>query len=98
MEPHLSVHPISYNEYLVDFVQEIQAKRHKRKFDRAAKAIVGVDTDTVKTTLYDNIKLHSLLHTLLKETQPNVREYSASLAADVAAAYYKVSYATAHTR
>lgn len=91
MEPHLSVHPISYNEYLVDFVQEIQAKRHKRKFDRAALTIVKVDTNTVSCGDYDKVALKSLLGTLLCETEPNVREYSASLAADVAAAYYKVT-------
>lgn len=91
LEPHLSVHPITYNEFLVDFVQETQAKRHKRNFDRIALAACKYNTKTaVKATAYDNIGLHGLLTALLKGTEPNVREYSASLAADVAAAYYKV--------
>lgn len=97
LEPHLSVHPISYNDFLVDSVQETQASRHKRQFDRAAMRACGHDTDTVETTLYDVIALKTLLVSLLKTTEPDVREYSASLASDVAAAYYQV-IAIAHPR
>lgn len=94
LEPHLSVHPISYNEDLVSFVQETQAKRHKRKFDRVAKLACGYDTETVGPGLYKDIALQNLLESLLEETEPDVREYSASLAADVAAAYYQVNCCT----
>lgn len=90
MEPHLSVHPISYNEYLISFVQETQAERHKRKFDRTASELCGYNTETVPKGFLDKVPLKSLLVSLLKETTPDVREYSASLALDVAAAYYKV--------
>lgn len=92
LEPHLSVHPISYNEDLINFVQKTQAQRHKRKFDRVAEKACGLSTDTVQEGSYDKIKLKCLLDSLLQETEPDVREYSASLAADVAAAYYQVLY------
>lgn len=93
LEPHLSVHPISYNEDLVNFVQKTQAERHKRKFDRVAMEACNYDTNTITTgALYDEVPLGRLLHSLLEETEPDVREYSASLAADVAAAYYEVIY------
>ncbi|KAJ4420663.1 hypothetical protein N0V82_004229 [Gnomoniopsis sp. IMI 355080] len=91
LEPHLSVYPISYNEGLVSFVQETQAKRHKRKFDRVAKKACSFDTNTVDSCLYEDIPLQELLDSLLEETEPDVREYSASLAADVAAAYYQIA-------
>lgn len=90
LEPHLSIHPISYNEFLIDFVQEVQAKRHKRKFDRVALEACGVSTETAVPGAYKEILLKKLLDALLEGTEPDVREYSASLAADVAAAYYKV--------
>lgn len=93
LEPHLSVHPISYNDYLVSSVQKIQSERHKRKFDRAAKAACSHDTTTaMPETPYEGVVLKSLLDALLEATGPDVREYSASLAADVAAAYYKVMH------
>lgn len=92
LEPHLSVHPISYNEDLVSFVQRTQAQRHKRKFDRVAEKACGCSTETVQKGSYEKINLKCLLDSLLQETEPDVREYSASLAADVAAAYYQVRY------
>ncbi|KAJ4393762.1 hypothetical protein N0V93_002977 [Gnomoniopsis smithogilvyi] len=90
LEPHLSVHPISYNEDLVSFVQETQAQRHKRKFDRVALKACGKDTDSAPI-MQDKVPLKELLDSLLAETEPDVREYSASLAADVAAAYYQIA-------
>lgn len=90
LEPHLAVHPISYNEFLVDHVQETQGQRHKRSFDRAAWEVCENDTSTVKPRLYSDVHLKDLMDALLLNTKPNVREYTASLAADVAAAYYKV--------
>lgn len=90
LEPHLSGHPINYNEDLVSFVQQTQARRHKRKFDRVAKKACGYDIETVSKGLHDDVPLKDLLDSLLQGTEPDVREYSASLAADVAAAYYEV--------
>lgn len=89
LQPHLSIHPITYNEYLTGAVQKIQGDRHKRKFDRASFEGCGWDTengDVGERFIY----LSSLLQSLLAATAPNPKEYAASLAADVAAAYYKV--------
>jgi hypothetical protein len=98
LEPHLSIHPITYNESLADSVQETQADRHKRKFDATALACCGVTTETALTVPCDKIKLQHLLKSLLKVTEPNPREYAASLCADVAAAYYKVCIPSAQRR
>lgn len=92
LEPHLSIHPISYNADLIDKVQAIQAKRHQRKFDQAAAASCGFDTQTAEDTEYTEVLLQKLLQDLLKATEPNVQEYSASLALDVSEAYYHVSH------
>lgn len=91
LKPHLSVHPISYNESLIDHVQETQAERHKRKFDRVTQEVCGFTSDTVQPGTRKEVLVQGLLDSLLEGTEPNVREYSASLSADFAAAYYKVS-------
>ncbi|KAL1867925.1 hypothetical protein Daus18300_006200 [Diaporthe australafricana] len=90
LEPHLSIHPIMYNEYLTEVVHEIQASRHKRKFDCTALANCGFGTVSAKAS-HDHVPLSKLLQALLKATEPNPKEYAASLASDVAAAYYKVA-------
>ncbi|KAI5857492.1 P-loop containing nucleoside triphosphate hydrolase protein [Durotheca rogersii] len=88
LEPHLSIHPITYNDYLTKHVQEIQTQRHDRMFDKVAAAACGYTTKTAPAQA--NTNLSTLLTSLQKATRPDVREYSASLAADVAAAYYQV--------
>lgn len=90
LQPHLSVHPITYNEFLTEAVQKIQGDRHKRKFDRASFESCGWDTENVVEGECE-VYLSSLLRSLLAATEPNPKEYAASLAADVAAAYYKAS-------
>lgn len=90
LQPHLSIHPITYNEYLTEAVQKIQGDRHKRKFDRASFESCGWDTENADVGECD-VFLSNLLRSLLAVTTPNPKEYAASLAADVAAAYYKAS-------
>lgn len=94
LEPHLSIHPITYNEDLTGSVTVTQAARHKRKFDATSRSVCNLDTDTViaarHETTYSSSQLLSLLKALLSATEPNPREYAATLCADVAAAYYKV--------
>lgn len=92
LEPHLSIHPISYNADLVNDVQDVQAERHKRNFDRAALEACGYTSDTFNPdTKKEVVTLYPLLKILLKATEPDVQNYSASLALDVSEAYYRVS-------
>ncbi|KAK6828063.1 transcriptional regulator [Apiospora arundinis] len=88
--PHLSIHPITYNDYLTDTVQEIQADRHSRNFDRITLKVIGETQDEMQDGLQE-VELRKLLFALEEGTQPDVKKYSASLAADVAAAYYTVA-------
>ncbi|KAK7956236.1 dynamin family protein [Apiospora aurea] len=88
--PHLSIHPITYNDYLTDTVQKIQDDRHRRQFDQLTMAEINKTIDQLGTGVLQ-VELEKLLVTLEKGTRPDVRKYSASLAADVAAAYYTVA-------
>lgn len=93
LEPHLSIHPITYNDYLTDSVEKIQGERHDRAFDRLALDSCGYTEDSLGKARVGSMNMEtvvSLLRDLKNGTLPNVRDYSVSLAADVAAAYYKV--------
>ncbi|KAI1469611.1 P-loop containing nucleoside triphosphate hydrolase protein [Daldinia caldariorum] len=90
LEPHLSIHPITYNDYLTKTVQDIQTERHDRNFDTLSEEACGYTTETAPAQA-TTVALHKLLTHLQVGTRPNVEEYSASLAADVAAAYYQVA-------
>ncbi|KAL2073263.1 hypothetical protein VTL71DRAFT_10587 [Oculimacula yallundae] len=90
LEPHLATHPITYNDHLIEAVQKIQGHRYDRAFDALSLSGCGLTSNTIGTTL--NVSTASVLITLYllkKGTRPNLEEYSASLAADVAATYYE---------
>ena len=90
LEPHLSVHPITYNDYLVTTVQKIQSDRHDAEFDKLSVKICSVTAESAEAGKVYSTDLNKVLGYLRTGTRPNVEEYSASLAADVAAAYYEV--------
>jgi hypothetical protein len=87
LEPHLQVHPITYNEYLTDTVRRTQDERHKRKFNAASCEICTYTTETAPEVGEFYVPLRPLLKALLEATKP---QHADSLAADVTAAYYKV--------
>ncbi|KAH9903861.1 P-loop containing nucleoside triphosphate hydrolase protein [Xylariomycetidae sp. FL2044] len=97
LKPHLTVHPITYNDYLTSTVQEYQRNRHSRKFNAIAEAACGYDSVSwsgiVESGIVESgivkVDLSNLLSKLKLGTRPDVEEYSSSLVADVAAAYYE---------
>ncbi|KAI1443026.1 P-loop containing nucleoside triphosphate hydrolase protein [Annulohypoxylon stygium] len=90
LKPHLSIHPITYNDYLTQTVQRIQTERHDRNFDAISIEQTKYKSETAPVQPVQ-VNLRSLLWALKTGTRPDVEEYSASLAADVAAAYYEVA-------
>ena len=90
LRPHLTVHPITYNADLVETVQSVQTERHDAMFDKLCESACGVTADTADPDHHYKCNLKKVLTALRAGTRPNVEEYSASLAADVAAAYYEV--------
>ncbi|KAI1495922.1 P-loop containing nucleoside triphosphate hydrolase protein [Biscogniauxia marginata] len=91
LEPHLAIHPITYNDYLTESVQEVQTERHDRKFDALSKEACSYTAESAKADVAHNVNLRKLLYHLRAGTRSNVEKYAASLAADVAAAYYQVA-------
>jgi len=93
LEPHLSIHPITYNDYLTESVQKIQGDRHDRAFDRLCLETCNINSQSSPTSTraeYSATDLKTFFQVLKDGTRPDVEAYSVSLAADVAAAYYKV--------
>lgn len=86
--PHLSIHPITYNDYLTDTVEKTQKSRHDRHFNVLSSTLCKYTTKDAPVTA--TVNLGQLLNGLMKGTRPNVKDYTASLAADVAEAYYQV--------
>ncbi|KAI9046786.1 hypothetical protein LZ554_009521 [Drepanopeziza brunnea f. sp. 'monogermtubi'] len=91
LAPHLSIHPITYNDYLTKQVQRVQGERHDRAFDRLSEENCFCTSETAEVGDDVGVDLRKLLTALKDGTRPDAEEYSVSLAADVAAAYYKVA-------
>ncbi|RYP16735.1 hypothetical protein DL765_004971 [Monosporascus sp. GIB2] len=89
LKPHLTVHPITYNDWLVRIVQEVQEERHNRNFDLLSRQLCAATVETAPES--EPVNLKHLLEGLRAGTKPDVEEYSSSLAVDVAAAYYEVA-------
>lgn len=90
LKPHLAIHPITYNDFLTDTVKKIQGERHDRAFDTTTWNTLGFSLEDEDLENITAATLKTLLIALKNDTRPNVEDYSVSLAADVAAAYYKV--------
>ncbi|KAI0883014.1 P-loop containing nucleoside triphosphate hydrolase protein [Annulohypoxylon maeteangense] len=90
LKPHSSIHPITYNDYLTETVQQIQTERHDRNFDDISFAMCQYTSGTAPA-LPVSVALSQLLNALKKGTRPDVEKDTASLAADVAEAYYQVA-------
>lgn len=90
LQPHLSIHPITYDQHLTVVLQKVQGDRHKRNFDRECLKSGGRDTETVDAGKGE-VSLKNILRSVRAATAPNPKEYAASLAADVAEVYYQAS-------
>ncbi|KAL8357766.1 hypothetical protein RB601_009287 [Gaeumannomyces tritici] len=93
LEPHLSVHPITYNESLTDAVFDAQARRHNRHFHHCVlDSDLAIDLDAkITSSQLSSTSVVSALRHLRAQIGLSIEGYSASLAADTAAAYYTVA-------
>jgi hypothetical protein len=89
LEPHISGHPITYNHYLTETVQKLQANRNRRELEKRLKGFFNQDVDSTERYLYVN--LESLFDTLILHTKPNMDKFFCSLATDMMEAYHKIS-------
>lgn len=90
LKPHLFGHPITYNHYLTENVQKSQATRRQREMEKRLRTFFSENALTQGTINY-RFDVKSLLDTLVSHTEPDMDNFSCSMAVDVMEAYYKVS-------
>lgn len=92
LKPHVGGHPITYNRYLTETVQKIQADRQKRELEMILKSAFGYTStgSLPNETEYRHINPKAVLVQLLEKTQHDMESYSSSWATDYMEAYYRV--------
>jgi hypothetical protein len=91
LEPHVSGHPITYNHYLTDNVQNAQAQRRRQRIETELKSFFG-DENMNDTRANYYFSVSSLLDAMaVADREPDMDTFSCLMAIDMMEAYYKVS-------
>lgn len=90
LNPHYSGHPITYNHYLTDNVQKIQAAKRRRDLERIFGEFFGDDRNIHIAESHYFTPAH-LLNQLEEQTKVDMEGYASDLAIEYMQAYYKVS-------
>ncbi|KAM3466558.1 hypothetical protein MY5147_009030 [Beauveria neobassiana] len=91
LKPHLEGHPITYNHYLTDTVQKVQAERRRKSLEKQLRAIVG--HEEFASGRHVSIYPTRILEQLGKHIEVDMERYGGELAVDYMEAYYKVAKA-----
>lgn len=92
LEQIVKGHPITYNHYLTDNIQQLRAERQSAMLSRKLDQFFGTDTAKGRTYCEDkSFDVKSLLQTLTQSTVADMDRYACAEAADVMKAYYKAS-------
>lgn len=88
LEPHNQSHPITYNHYLTDTVQQAQIARQEKSLERQLRLALGSESydNNQKVSVYPS----QLLNQLRAQVEVDMERYSSELAVDYMQAYYKV--------
>ncbi|KAM0817351.1 hypothetical protein AB5N19_03156 [Seiridium cardinale] len=90
LEPHQYGHPITYNHYLTENVQKIQAARYERKIEAALyQAIPNINVKGGFQSVVMDPRL--LLNSITSMTEPDMDNSACEQATDMMEAYYKVA-------
>ncbi|KAM0724041.1 hypothetical protein Q7P37_000221 [Cladosporium fusiforme] len=89
LDPFCSVHPITYNHYLIDSVQKTQSERRRKSFKLALKDYL--DIDDLENNMQYSIRPSRLLDALDQSVETDMERYASDSAVDYMQAYYKVA-------
>ncbi|KAK3081396.1 hypothetical protein LTS18_007100, partial [Coniosporium uncinatum] len=92
LDPHYTGHPITYNHYLTDNVQKVQADRSGRELEKALKEFINREWDIGAYDYKLSLNLAKLMSRLAQRTEPDMERYASDLAVDYVEAYYKVTF------
>lgn len=88
---HQRGHPITYNHYFTESLQDTRADRQKEAFREALQSYFGVDSLLTSHSVEHPINLRGLFNSLLQKTVPDMTRFASEEALDCMLAYYKVS-------
>jgi GTP-binding protein EngB required for normal cell division len=89
LQPHDTGHPITYNHYLTDNVQKMQADRRMRGIKKTLEQFFGDDYTNLGTVKL-SVNVENLTKLIATKTEADMDNYASSTATDFMEAYYKV--------
>ena len=90
LTPHQKSHPITYNHYFTETLQQVRNQRSKNEYSRIVENFFGVSTLEPVHYLDQHKDLRELVTALVQNTQPDMNRFACSEALDCMEAYYKV--------
>ena len=87
---HQRGHPITYNHYFTETLQDTRVERQKEAFREALQSYFGVDTLLTSHVVEHSVNLRALYNSLLQKTIPDMTRFASEEALDCMLAYYKV--------
>ncbi|KAL6154942.1 hypothetical protein ACJBU6_06552 [Exserohilum turcicum] len=89
---HQRGHPITYNHYFTETVQQVRKERTTSELTRIIKDVFGVSSlHPSGQSRYIEMDYRPLLNALVSHTNPDLNQYACSEALDCMQAYYKVA-------
>ena len=91
LAPHKYGHPITYNHYFTETVQQIKRERSRVELTRLIKDVFGVESlgpSAHEEYIFQDYR--PLLNALMERSNPDMNQYACSEALDCMQAYYKV--------
>ncbi|KAK0620856.1 P-loop containing nucleoside triphosphate hydrolase protein [Immersiella caudata] len=88
--PHRAGHPITYNHYFTETLQNARRERLTKTTTAAVRKFFGSD-DLSSSRLSGSYNLQTLVSSLVASNEPNMDRYAAQEALDCLDAYYKVA-------
>ena len=91
LAPHKYGHPITYNHYFTETVQQVKRERSRVELTRLIKDVFGVESlgpSAHEEYIFQDYR--PLLNALMERSNPDMNQYACSEALDCMQAYYKV--------
>ncbi|KAH8656617.1 P-loop containing nucleoside triphosphate hydrolase protein [Tricladium varicosporioides] len=90
LTPHQKSHPITYNHYFTESLQNVRNERRKDEYTRIIKDFFGVSSiESVRIDHYRDLR--TLVAALVQRTEPDMNQFACSEALICMEAYYKVA-------
>jgi hypothetical protein len=93
LAPHQQGHPITYNHYFTETVQQVKKDRSRAELTRIIKDVFNVASLRPSSpSQYVQMDYRPLLDALMEHNNPDMNRYACSEALDCMQAYYKVRH------